>query len=259
MALVAFSFQRVCAGDFDATTETVGPGANGLVTPANQRITPAGIQIELPRVRPNALALSPDGKLLVTAGLTRELIAVNPATGKILQHVPFPADKAQPVPALADGIIGANQQAKLSFTGLAFSPDGSRIYLSNVNGDIKVFGVGKDATISPLFSIGLPGVKASRRTNDIPAGIAVSRDGKKFTSRATFPTACSNWMPPREMPCGRGTSASRRSTWCFAGTKFTSVIGAGGDRTPAASSARRDKAHAFAWMNAASPAKARCR
>jgi DNA-binding beta-propeller fold protein YncE len=180
IALGAFSFQRVCADDFDATTETVGPGANGLITPVNQRVTPAGIQIELPRVRPNALALSPDGKLLVTAGLTRELIAVNPATGKILQHVPFPADKAQPMPALADGIIGTNQQAKLSFTGLVFSPDGSRIYLSNVNGDIKVFGVGKDATISPLFSIGLPGVKASRRTNDIPAGIAVSRDGKKI-------------------------------------------------------------------------------
>ena len=82
--------------------------------------------------------------------------------------------------ALADGIIGTNQQAKLSFTGLAFSPDGSRIYLSNVNGDIKVFGVGKDDKISPLFSIGLPGVKTSRRTNEIPAGIAVSRDGKKL-------------------------------------------------------------------------------
>jgi YVTN family beta-propeller protein len=180
IALVAFSFQRVFADDFDATTETVGPTTNGLVTPANQLVAPAGFQIELPRVRPNALALSPNGKILVTAGLTRELIAVNPATGNILQHVPFPADKAQPMPALADGVISTNQHAKLSFTGLAFSPDGSRIYLSNVNGDIKVFGVGKGGEILPLFSMGLPGVKASRRTNDIPAGIAVSRDGKKL-------------------------------------------------------------------------------
>ena len=180
MALVAYGFQRILADDFDATTETVGRDSNGLATPVNQFVTPAGFQIELPRVRPNALALSPDGKLLVTAGLTRELIAVNPATGKILQRVPFPADKARPTPVLADGIIGPNQQAKLSFTGLAFSPDGSRIYLSNVNGDIKVFGVGKGDAISPLFSIGLPSVKASRRTNDIPAGIAISRDGKKI-------------------------------------------------------------------------------
>jgi YVTN family beta-propeller protein len=180
VALVAFDFQRILADDFDATAEFVGRGTNGLVTPVNQLVTPAGTQVELPGIRPNALALSPDGKLLVTAGMTRELIGVNPATGTISQRVPFPADKAQPMPALADGIIGTNQQAKLSFTGLAFSPDGSRIYLSNVNGDVKVFGVGRDRKISPLFSIGLPGVKTSRRTNEIPAGIAVSPDGKKL-------------------------------------------------------------------------------
>jgi len=170
----------VLADDFAATTQAVGRTTNGLETPVNQLVTPAGLSVELPGLRPQALALSPDGKLLVTAGLARELIAVNPATGKILQHVPFPADQAQPVPATADGIIGTNQQAKLSFTGLAFSPDGARIYLSNVNGDLKVFGVGKGGEIAPLFSIGLPGTKASRRTNDIPAGIAVSRDGKKI-------------------------------------------------------------------------------
>jgi YVTN family beta-propeller protein len=180
VALVAFSFQRILAEDFDATTEFVGRGTNGLVTPVNQLVTPAGTQVELPGIRPNALALSPDGKLLATAGLTRELIGVNPATGTISQRVPFPADKAQPMLALADGIIGTNQQAKLSFTGLAFSSDGSRIYLSNVNGDIKVFGVGRDQKISPLFSIGLPSVQTSRRTNDIPAGIAVSPDGRKL-------------------------------------------------------------------------------
>jgi hypothetical protein len=34
-------------------------------------------------------ALSPDGKLLVTAGLMRELVALEPASGKILHHVPL--------------------------------------------------------------------------------------------------------------------------------------------------------------------------
>jgi YVTN family beta-propeller protein len=180
MVFAAFGFQHIFAGGFAASTETVGRGANGLVTPVNQRVTPAGTQVELPGIRPNALALSPNGRILVTAGLTRELVCVNPAAGTILQRVPLPMDKAQPMPALADGIIGTNQQAKLSFTGLAFSPDGSRIYLANVNGDIKVFGVEKGGEILPLFSIGLPGVKASRRTNEIPAGIAVSTDGKKI-------------------------------------------------------------------------------
>ena len=38
---------------------------------------------------------------------------------------------------------------------VTFSPDGTRIFLSNVNGDIKVFEVA-DGTVSPLFSIPLP-------------------------------------------------------------------------------------------------------
>jgi len=180
MLFVARGLQQASADDFDATTAIVGPGADGLVTPVNQIVTPAGTKVELSGIRPNALSLSPNGKLLVTAGLTRELIVVDPATGKISQRVPLPKDKAQPMPALADGIIGTNQQAKLSFTGLTFSPDGSRIYMANVNGDIKVFGVDKDRSVSPLFSIGLPGVTADRRTNEIPAGIAVSHDGKRI-------------------------------------------------------------------------------
>ena len=180
IVFVVCGLQRGFADDFDATTETVGSGADGLVTPVNQLVTPAGMQVKLPGIRPNALALSPDGKLLVTAGLTRVLIVVNPATGTISQRIPFPADKAQPMPALSDGIIGTNQRAKMSFTGLTFSPDGSRIYMANVNGDIKVFGVGKDKTVAPLFSIALPAVAGLKRTNEIPAGIAISHDGKKI-------------------------------------------------------------------------------
>ena len=54
---------------------------------------------------------------------------------------------------MVEAILNPDEKAQLSFTGLEFSPDGSRIYLANVNGDIKVFGVGKDRKISPLFSI----------------------------------------------------------------------------------------------------------
>ena len=147
--------------NFDATTEIVGRNANGLETPVNQLVTPAGTLIELPGLRPLALALSPDGKLLVTAGLKHEVVVVDPATGKILQHVSFPSDQAQePVP-VATAILSPDEKAQISFTGLAFSPDGSRIYLSNVNGDIKVFGVDKDRKVVPLFSIPLPPAKAA--------------------------------------------------------------------------------------------------
>ncbi|HTX20628.1 MAG TPA: beta-propeller fold lactonase family protein [Candidatus Aquilonibacter sp.] len=175
-----FLTNQIFAGDFDTTTETVGWMTNGLETPVNQLVTPAGIQIELPRIRPNALALSPDGKILVTSGLRQELIVVEPATGKILQYAPFPEDKPQEAVPASDEPLGYSLKPQLSFTGLTFSPDGSRVYLSNVNGGIKVFGVGKDEKVSALFSIALPPANAPNRANEIPAGIAVSADGKKI-------------------------------------------------------------------------------
>jgi DNA-binding beta-propeller fold protein YncE len=167
------------ADDFDSTTTPVGRVPGGLVTPANQLVTPAGTLVELPGMRPQAIALSPNGKLLVTAGLTRELVVLDPATGKILQHVNLPSDKVA-VEDLAAPVLNPEDKSKLSFTGLVFSPDGSRIYMANVNGDIKVFGVGKDSSVSPLFSISLPLANAPRRKAEIPAGIAVSRDGKRI-------------------------------------------------------------------------------
>ena len=165
--------------DFGATTEIVGHETNGLETPINQLVTPVGTLVELPGVRPNALALSPNGRLLVTSGMQPDLVVVSPANGKILQRVPFPSgtETVEPVISL---ILNAGKQTKLSYTGLVFSPDGSRIYLSNVNGDIKIFGVGADEKVSPLLSIPLPDANKPGRENEVPAGIAVSPDGKKI-------------------------------------------------------------------------------
>ncbi|HXR45904.1 MAG TPA: bifunctional YncE family protein/alkaline phosphatase family protein [Candidatus Limnocylindrales bacterium] len=169
------------AGDFGATTATVGHNPNGFETPVNQLVTPAGTLVELPGIRPNALALSPDGQRLVTAGLTQRLIVVNPATGTILQRVRLPADdKIPPTEPVSGSILQPNEKAKLSFTGLVFSPDGTRIYLANVNGDIKVFSVSKDHEVTPLYSLPLPPANAPLRQAEIPAGIAVSPDGQKL-------------------------------------------------------------------------------
>jgi YVTN family beta-propeller protein len=170
---------RIFAGDFDATTQIVGRTSNGLETPVNQRVTPAGTQVELPGVRPNALALAPDGKCLVTSGLKSDLIVIDPATGNIMQHVSMPSDQQlPPSAAISATILSADEADKLSFTGLTFSPDGSRIYLSNVNGDIKVFSVDKDHKVSALFSLRLPPANAPERNEEIPTGLAVSPDGK---------------------------------------------------------------------------------
>ena len=159
-------------------TAPVGRDGNSLVTPVNQIVTPAGKLIELPGMRPQALALSPDGKILVAAGLTHELVVLDPATGQILQRVALPSGQAREQAAVAAEILSPDGKAQVSFTGLAFSPDGYRIYLSNVNGDIKVFSVGKDKKVSPLVSLPLPPSDVPSRSAEIPAGIAVSADGK---------------------------------------------------------------------------------
>jgi YVTN family beta-propeller protein len=162
------------------TTQIVGRHAGGLETPVNQRLTPAGKLVELPGMRPNALALSPDAELLVTAGLTHELVVLNPVTGSVLQKVPFPADKSPEQSPVSPLILQPGEQAQLSYTGLAFSPDGTRIYLANVNGDIKVFAVDQEHKVSPLFSLALPAANAPWRKAEIPAGIAVSADNQRL-------------------------------------------------------------------------------
>src|ERR1051325_2866919 len=59
--------------------EPVNPfGAEHVVVPVNQMLTPAGRQVELPGLRPQALALSPDGKLLAVSGKSHELVLVDP-------------------------------------------------------------------------------------------------------------------------------------------------------------------------------------
>jgi YVTN family beta-propeller protein len=164
-----------------SSTEPVGEMTpQRYVTPVNQVLTPIGIQVELPGMRPQALALSPDGSLLVTSGKTQELVLIDPQTGQIRQKIALPSHEARNTAAVSSHILKPDKSGQLSFTGLIFSPDGSRIYLSNVNGDIKVFGVGRDGKVSGLFSIPLPAASAPYRKEEIPAGLAISRDGLRL-------------------------------------------------------------------------------
>ena len=166
-----------------STKELVGRWqTNHVVTPVNQILTPAGLQVDLPEMRPQALALSPDGRLLVTAGKTSELVLVDPVTGKILQKVPLPSDQAtDPAPGVVSThILDPDKDGQLSFTGLIFSPDGKRIYLSNVNGSIKVFDVSANGVVTGRFSISLPKANAPKREAEIPSGLALSGDGRRL-------------------------------------------------------------------------------
>ncbi|MGD0538275.1 MAG: bifunctional YncE family protein/alkaline phosphatase family protein [Verrucomicrobiota bacterium] len=166
-----------------ADTEPVGRrGANRAVTPVNQVLTPYGRQADLPGLRPQALALSPNGKFLITAGKSSELLVLDPVTGAVRQRVALPSEKlTEPQPQVASAnILKPDKEGQVSYTGLIFSADGSRIYLANVNGSIKVFAVGPDGRVSGLFSMALPLAGAPRRKEEIPAGLTLSADGRRL-------------------------------------------------------------------------------
>ena len=172
----------VSAGE-KSVVERVGPdgekGQARVVTPDNALLTPLGRQVELPGMRPQAAALSPDGRLLVVSGKASVLVVLDPADGRVRETVALPSE-SDTQPAIEDRLLKPDKSGQLSFTGLVFSPDGKRIYLSNVNGSVKVFAVSDEGRVRPSHSILLPEVKAEGRSREIPAGLAVSRDGKRL-------------------------------------------------------------------------------
>jgi DNA-binding beta-propeller fold protein YncE len=105
---------------------------------------------------------------------------VDPGTGRIRQEVVLPAEGQTAPAAVPANILTPDPRAKLSFTGLVFSPDGARLFLANVNGSIKVFAVGPDQSVTPSFTIPLPPAHAPGRQAEIPAGLAVSPDGRRL-------------------------------------------------------------------------------
>ena len=144
--------------------ERVGRGPNGIVTPVNQRLTPVGRIIELPGLRPQVLVLSPNGRLLVTSGKSSELVVLDPVSGAIRQRVVLPNEKQESLPDIVSpNILKPDKEGLVSFTGLAFSPDGRRLFLSNVNGSIKVFQINPDDTVVAAYTLVLPEAKAPRR------------------------------------------------------------------------------------------------
>jgi DNA-binding beta-propeller fold protein YncE len=179
MAFSSLSCKRPSPAPPD--TETVGvKDAGRTIVPVNQVVAPIGIQVPLPGLRPQALALSPDGKLLAVSGKTHELVIIDPAAGAVRQRVAFPAEEqnAPPPEAPSASILEHDEKAQLSYTGLLFAPDGGRIYLSNVNGSIKVFSVGANGEVAPSHTIPLPPANAPRRAEEIPAGLALTDDGR---------------------------------------------------------------------------------
>src|SRR2546423_454120 len=179
---LALIYSRAVAQHNDfSTSTTVGQlGANVHSTPVNQLLTPTGRQLELPGMRPQAMALSPSGRLLAVSGRTHELLLIDPFTASISQRVPLPAQHEPGPQPTSTHILQPDPEAQLSFTGLIFSPDGARIFLSDVRGTIKVFAVDANDRVSGLNSFSLPPANVPERKEEIPAGLCCSADGRKL-------------------------------------------------------------------------------
>jgi YVTN family beta-propeller protein len=180
-----------------ASNAAVGKLArNRHLTPTSQVLTPAGHQVELPGLRPQALALSPDGSLLVTSGKNHQIWVIDPHTGFIRQqvdmpkiNVPKPADTADEATETSEDDPGqtatgtelvSDTSAVLGLTGLIFSPDGRRLFVSNSLGDIKVFAVEPGGDLRAENIIVIPNAGAPGRKEEAPAGLAISKDGQRL-------------------------------------------------------------------------------
>jgi YVTN family beta-propeller protein len=155
-----------------------GPQGDGTsITPQGWFVSPAGTQTQLGD-RPFGIALSPDGKFLAItndgAG-TQSVMVVDRAQNKVISEIDYTAD--------GQGV----------YVGIAYSPDGSKLYASaggtvyKLNGvsynGVRVYDVdpatGQLTETDPLL-IPLPIGTNGRPINLFLAGLALSADGNSL-------------------------------------------------------------------------------
>jgi YVTN family beta-propeller protein len=143
-------------------TVLVGPGPNGTVLPTGYRVTPAGEQIRLGDL-PLGAAASPDGHWLVVSNAgqgTQSLQVIDTATGAVVQALAYPKPEAV-------------------FTGLVFSGDGHRLYVSGGgNNKVRTFNV-NNGLLTETVPLQLPATSGDGAPiNAFPAGLAITGDGR---------------------------------------------------------------------------------
>lgn len=136
----------------DYDQQRMGEAVDGrIIIPTNQVLSPIGKQVAFTG-RPTDLALSPDGRWI--AVLSRyDVLIISTETGEIISR--------------ADHKSG-------SFNGIVFSPDGDRLFASNVYGRIGVFAVSEQGELTVNAAIKLP---AKRGSSGLPSGLAIDSAG----------------------------------------------------------------------------------
>ena len=167
-----------------ASTQPVGRLAENVYqTPTGQLLTPAGMQVELPGMRPQSLALSPDGSLLATAGKNHTLVLIDPDSGSILQTIALSTSRTNALPDSDSPTAGAGAEtltAQMSFAGLVFSPDGRRLYLSNTGGNVWMFPLDERHRAGQPRVLPVPDARVPRQNHELPTGLALSPDGRRL-------------------------------------------------------------------------------
>ncbi|GAA3753000.1 alkaline phosphatase family protein [Terriglobus aquaticus] len=160
---------------------TVGPQRDGsIVASSNQVLTPAGRLVELGSpVRAKAIALNPakgaHTAAVLLMGSPEPILVIDTVSGQVLQRF---------VPSGEAGASDKDRSAG-SFSGVTYSPDGSRLLFSQDNNYVSVATVDrKTGLLSHEQRVTLPEPPADGRTYHNakainPGGIAFSADGKR--------------------------------------------------------------------------------
>lgn len=142
--------------------DPVGPvdpaRGGGHITPTGQRVRPAGQVLELP-ARPTDVALSADGSRLY-AKASAGLIVVDVPSWTVLQELSYEFE---------------GQRGGASMTGLALTPDGSRILVTTADTRLIEGSIKPDGSVEWAGALDLPGIDG--RKNSFPCGVAVTPDG----------------------------------------------------------------------------------
>jgi YVTN family beta-propeller protein len=180
----------------DISKANIGLQNDGTyVVPTHQIIRPAGLQIPLPG-RPNDLVLSPDEKMLAVKNWKSvDLIRIRDRV--VLQSLPYPKSGA-------------------AMTGIAWSPDGKKIYVSEAQDRVRVAELDNGNIMRWAESIVMPKLDADAIVkvradvgetisgDPAPGGLALSKDGKSlFVTLSRY-----NMLAAVELPYGRVRTAA---------------------------------------------------
>ncbi len=156
-------------------TANVGPAdTNRIYLPTGQLLTPAGRQVDLPGMRPQALVLSPNQRLLVTAGKDQSLVFIDSASGAVIRKLPLSFTRSNPKKK------EEAEKGQMSFAGLAFAPDGRHLYLSDIAGYVWRFPINETGEPGKPTRLQVPDSKTPKQDHELPAGLAISSDGQRL-------------------------------------------------------------------------------